>query len=1053
MAAKKKKSSPGRKNASGRNRSQRKNNSGSRNTRTSGRKSTSSSGRRSSREQEKEYIDYSLYYEVILWIILAAAILLFISMLGMGGKLGSGAAGVIFGVFGIMGYLFPFFLFFLSAFLISNGRSGTAHRKAVCSILLFLIFCGLMQLILVGYNETFTLKEYYESGAQYHTGGGFIGGCLMMFFTPAIGKAGTWIVLLAMAVVFMILISQRSLMRSIRRHSRNAAEKARVNRERRRQWREREQLRRREEREQQEETAGRSAAYPENDAESLSSFRLFPEKSPGRRDNRFAGVTTATTLTPQSKGDDSRSGDMVQVLPPVTGKTLGSPVSLKNGRNVQHQRIGSDVTFDEDSGDSILFMAGQEPAAMKNLRGQAQRSRKSRKYEPIPEKTLFPLRDDCSRGDAASSTEIKQASGVQRTENKAGNKAAPGGDDSFVDLSDLKVSGISVENKKNVPAGDDLMKAESSGPSAYDLMKEEERKSPAAKAAEGASAERTRKTKADREDINAGIAGVEKEISAGKKAVKPKYVFPPVSLLKNPSGNRNGTSEEELRRTAAKLAEVFKTFGVNVKITNVICGPTVTRYELIPEMGIKVSRILSLQDDIMLNLAAADIRIEAPIPGKAAVGIEIPNKQPTGVMLRELIDSDEFRNKPSNLTYCVGKDIAGQIIVSDISRMPHLLIAGSTGSGKSVFINTLIMSIIYKSSPEDVKMIMIDPKVVELSVYNGIPHLYIPVVTDPKKAADALNWAVAEMTARYKKFSNSGVRDIRGYNKKVDQVRKQMEETARGNAFSGSAAAAALPAAPAAETGNGSSPENGSASVESSASDNMPEKMPQIVIIVDELADLMMVSSKEVEDAICRLAQLARAAGIHLVIATQRPSVDVITGLIKANMPSRIAFAVSSGVDSRTILDMNGAEKLLGNGDMLFFPQNFKQPMRVQGAFVSDQEVADVTDFLKQNNSIEDYDQKMQERMEDVEKSASHTSAGGGSDQDELFADAGRFLIEKDKASIGMLQRWFKIGFNRAARIMDQLSEAGVVGPEEGTKPRKILMSEEQFENYLEQNG
>ena len=280
-----------------------------------------------------------------------------------------------------------------------------------------------------------------------------------------------------------------------------------------------------------------------------------------------------------------------------------------------------------------------------------------------------------------------------------------------------------------------------------------------------------------------------------------------------------------------------------------------------------------------------------------------------------------------------------------------------------------------------------------------------------------------------------------------------MEEAARGNAFSGSAAAAALPAAPAAETGNGSSPENGSASVESSASDNMPEKMPQIVIIVDELADLMMVSSKEVEDAICRLAQLARAAGIHLVIATQRPSVDVITGLIKANMPSRIAFAVSSGVDSRTILDMNGAEKLLGNGDMLFFPQNFKQPMRVQGAFVSDQEVADVTDFLKQNNSIEDYDQKMQERMEDVEKSASHTSAGGGSDQDELFADAGRFLIEKDKASIGMLQRWFKIGFNRAARIMDQLSEAGVVGPEEGTKPRKILMSEEQFENYLEQNG
>ena len=345
--------------------------------------------------------------------------------------------------------------------------------------------------------------------------------------------------------------------------------------------------------------------------------------------------------------------------------------------------------------------------------------------------------------------------------------------------------------------------------------------------------------------------------------------------------------------------------------------------------------------------------------------------------------------------------------MADIAKMPHLLIAGATGSGKSVCINTLIMSILYKAKPEDVKLIMIDPKVVELSVYNGIPHLFIPVVTDPKKAAGALNWGVAEMTDRYNKFAEYGVRDLKGYNQKIEAL------------------------------GDIDDP-------------NKPKKLPQIVIIVDELADLMMVAPGEVEDSICRLAQLARAAGIHLIIATQRPSVNVITGLIKANMPSRIAFSVSSGVDSRTIIDMNGAEKLLGKGDMLFYPQGYQKPARVQGAFVSDEEVSDVVDFLKSQNTDASYSADMQAQMEKVQQVSS--ASRSGEDVDELFADAGKFIIEKDKASIGMLQRVFKIGFNRAARIMDQLSDAGVVGPEEGTKPRKILMSESEFENYLEQN-
>ena len=424
-----------------------------------------------------------------------------------------------------------------------------------------------------------------------------------------------------------------------------------------------------------------------------------------------------------------------------------------------------------------------------------------------------------------------------------------------------------------------------------------------------------------------------------------------------------------------------------------------------------MSKIVGLTDDIKLNLAAADIRIEAPIPGKAAVGIEVPNKENVAVMLRDLLETEEFKQHPSNIAFAAGRDIAGKAVVADIKKMPHVLIAGATGSGKSVCINTLIMSILYKANPEDVKLIMIDPKVVELSVYNGIPHLMIPVVTDPKKASGALNWAVVEMEKRYQLFAEYNVRDLAGYNQKVETIQDIEDDT-------------------------------------------KPKKLPQIVIIVDELADLMMVAPGEVETAICRLAQLARAAGIHLVLATQRPSVNVITGLIKANMPSRIAFSVSSGVDSRTIIDMNGAEKLLGKGDMLFYPQGYQKPVRVQGAFVSDQEVQAVVEFLKNHNGQVSYDEEITSQVNSAASGslAGASGAGGaGNDRDQYFVDAGRFIIEKEKASIGMLQRVFKIGFNRAARIMDQLAEAGVVGEEEGTKPRKVLMSMEEFEQYIEE--
>ena len=489
------------------------------------------------------------------------------------------------------------------------------------------------------------------------------------------------------------------------------------------------------------------------------------------------------------------------------------------------------------------------------------------------------------------------------------------------------------------------------------------------------------------------------------------YQFPPLELLKK---GKTQTAEKEdlIRHNAIKLQEVLKSFGVNVTMTNYSCGPSVTRYEMVPEQGVKVSKITGLADDIMMNLAAQSIRIEAPIPGKSAVGIEIPNTKRSGVGFRELIDTEKFIKHPSKIAFAVGKDIEGNVVVEDIAKMPHLLIAGATGSGKSVCTNTLIMSILYKARPDEVKLILVDPKQVELKVYNGIPHLLTPVVTDPKKAAGALNWAVAEMTKRYQMFSECNVRNIQGYNEKVREVQ---------------------------ESGK--------------VDEDALEKMPQIVIIVDELADLMMVAKAEVEEAIVRLAQLARAAGIHLVIATQRPSVDVVTGLIKANVPSRIALSVSSGVDSRTIIDSVGAEKLLGNGDMLFYPTMYPKPLRVQGAYISDDEVMNVVEYLKAQNGETTYNEEVTTQI--TSSAGSSATAIGNSasddDRDEYFVQAGKFIIDKNKASIGMLQRMFKIGFNRAARIMDQLFEAGVVGPEEGTKPRQVLMSEEQFEQYIDE--
>lgn len=474
------------------------------------------------------------------------------------------------------------------------------------------------------------------------------------------------------------------------------------------------------------------------------------------------------------------------------------------------------------------------------------------------------------------------------------------------------------------------------------------------------------------------------------------YVFPDINLLSLNKKKGKAVKEQDLMNNARKLVDTLNNFGVQVKVLQVTKGPTITRYELQPMAGIKVSKILGLSDDIALNLAAEAVRIEAPIPGKAAIGIEIPNPQVDMVSMREVIDCDEFKNHPSKLAVALGKDISGAPIVVDLAKMPHLLIAGATGSGKSVCINSIITSIMYKADPNEVKLLLIDPKVVELSVYNGIPHLDVPVVTKAKKAAGALSWAVTEMMKRYDMFSEAKVRDIKGYNVYA-------------------------------------------------AKNNIP-KMPQIVIIIDELADLMMVAPNEVEDSICRIAQLARAAGMHLVIATQRPSVNVITGIIKANIPSRIAFAVSSQIDSRTILDMSGAEKLMGKGDMLYHPYGSSKPQRVQGAFVSDSEVEALVNFVKSNteehcnHEILEYIEK--NSVQDTGKSSSSDEAG---DYDDLLPKALDVIMELGQASTSMIQRKLSVGYARAGRIMDQIEQRGIVGPSEGAKPRQILITKEQY--------
>lgn len=927
------------------------------------------------RKTVEDTMDGAVLYDIFMIGLFAVSIILFLCNFGVIGKAGEAVSNMMFGLFGLLAYVAPIVLFLAIAFGTINQGSTIARRKLIAGAVLAVLLGVLFELFSGSLTEeaSYSIGGIFKRCMDNRNGGGALFGSVAYFLYHFLSTVGTVLVIIVAGIICMVIITEKTFVDRVVNKSQRVMEISRDDADRRRER----AMVRREEMERRREELAEQRKLREEEKENEKILRMDKKVSgvmmdtalkeiheeEGRDDIHEIMLDSLTDMPLQSEYRAAEKEKVDNPMPDFEKINIHTAhqVSLNEDYEETYAEAPYEEMYEAASGNEVyteLPYAGEEAytnmlyseEAYANIPYEEERYQQAPYEETAYEEEMCDVPQSVMQESYAEEwQETRSAETAERI----------------------------IENE------------EFSG-------KQPERVRPTAKPAE-------RKTENGFEN-----AQLVSDMAAAKQKIPKKYIFPPLSRLQKGTG-KSGDSMNTLKETAARLQQTLNTFGVRVTITDISQGPAVTRYELQPEQGVKVSKIVGLTDDIKLNLAATDIRIEAPIPGKAAVGIEVPNKENSMVALRDLLEAKEFKEFSSNLAFAVGKDIAGKVIVTDIAKMPHMLIAGSTGSGKSVCINTIIMSILYKAHPDDVKLIMVDPKVVELSVYNGIPHLMIPVVTEPKKAAAALQWAVAEMTDRYKKFADYNVRDLKGYNKKVEEQRERGEEDA-------------------------------------------PAKMPQIVIIVDELADLMMVAAGEVEEAICRLAQLARACGIHLIIATQRPSVDVITGLIKANMPSRIAFAVSSGVDSRTILDMNGAEKLLGKGDMLFYPQGYPKPVRVQGAFVSDKEVSDVVDFLKNQTLGNTYSEDIEEKIQNIGSASGAGGFGSTSDHDQYFEEAAKFIIEKDKASIGMLQRVFKIGFNRAARIMDQLCEAGVVGEEEGTKPRKVLMSMEQFEQYIENN-
>lgn len=968
--------------------------------------------------------------EITLVVSFGLVVLMMFSNFGHCGMIGKWLASFFFGIFGCAQFVMPVFFFLGVTILIANDYSTLAMKKCGAGFIILMEVSALSQLLYKG--ASITVHDLFSLAINNHVTGGIIGGGIALLLKEGFGTAGAMVILFCIFLLSCILLTQRSFVSFFKK----IVKDMKTSREEWKKVAQQKQL----EREaaatedilinlDEEETPDRTKSFlkMKNGKKKTTEKRRTEqcEEKVKELEERRSQKESAREKT--DKTEPKKNLQDLKVNVPLF--TSSDEVKRKDCVKELHPRI---YPFTEEDGKTEPFQGKLDFSAFTfpdEIKESAS-SFEEEKNQKEKEEDVYEAPHKAKGGFHTSLPEEIKISGLKTSvkepvENIVSEADAILEEDISVNLPDFSQSTIEAERindeekdkeKDKETTEYKLIDSETANVEAMtnevveinnEAADNEENASEISNISDNEVIESEAKDNEiiSNETVVKEIKAKEAAVPDRKKAEGKDYIFPPVTLLIKEQQTQSSGYEQYLKETALKLQQTLESFGVNVTITDISCGPSVTRYEMFPEQGTKVSKILSLTDDIKLNLAASDIRIEAPIPGKAAIGIEIPNKHNQTVHFRDLIESSTFEKFKSRLAFAVGKDIGGKTVVTDLAKMPHLLIAGATGSGKSVCINTLIMSILYKASPEEVKLIMVDPKMVELSIYNGIPHLLIPVVTDPKKASGALNWAVAEMTNRYKKFTETGVRNIEGYNKKVKELQKSGEidpETIK--------------------------------------------KMPQIVIIIDELADLMMVAPGEVEDAIVRLSQLARAAGIHLVIATQRPSVNVITGLIKANVPSRIAFSVSSGVDSRTIIDMNGAEKLLGKGDMLFYPAGYSKPVRVQGAFISDSEISDVVEFLKENEDVAVYDTEVTEKIE-----SKLNSAAISQEKDEYFEAAARFVIEKDKASIGMIQRMFKVGFNRAARIVDQLADAGIVGPEEGTKPRKVLMSSEQLEAYFEE--
>ena len=1095
---------------------------GSRNTRTNARAKTAAHNAQVTRD---------------LWVMfyIAVAALLFLSLLGLIGRIGGFLASFQFGLFGSMAYLFPFLLLGLAAFGMVNMKQYPANTwtRILMALLTFSFLCALAEMVGCDGLLRRTIKEYYSVGKGTRLHGGLFGGFWCKMFLGAFGKLGSYVILFVLFLAGLVLTLGRAILTPLGLKSREVAhaikdetkryraetEERRIIAERRFEER---QMRRAEEREAKarEAEANRSEILRELDARMAARKKLQPENTislnevktktepepqprgiseritdtflgGNRRKKEAEAEAKKTAAAKAAKADDGQmklnlDPEPVKEKTAPTGPVLPAGARLDQllkemdehavGIRKENRTLSELGALEDEKAAPKISRKPVAPAAdAQKRRGVAIYGREESpenpaaaakpgipsflrdKTDPVKEN---PVKEEKSGNpdleDAFSEYERSRAAEkkpdlriryMPREEEKAstaGQKEAASELEDILDDSDL----LSLTERKpaDVPKNPIPAKPAAAPKTGPSFITETEKPGPASDPEEEPSwedpREQLKKIRDDsifRQESNKDTSGSGGQVlsrpaggsSAGKGSTpvsvsapragapagstsslpapqeppKKEYKLPNINLLtKGKPGNT--IQESTLQATADLLEETLRNFGVEVSVTDVACGPSVIRYELKPEMGVKVSRISALADDIKLALAAAEIRIEAPIPGKSAVGIEVPNPEKQTVYLRTILESDPFTRMTSKIGFAVGQDIGGQIIVADLAKMPHLLVAGTTGSGKSVFLNSLILSILYRAKPEEVQMIMVDPKKVELVDYNGIPHLRIPVVTEPNLAAEALNGAVKEMTGRYKKFADLNVRDIKSYNAKI---RENPEEY----------------------------------------SDREP--LPQIVIIVDEFADLMMTASKDVEQAVVRLAQLARAAGIHLVIATQRPTANVITGLIKSNIQSRVALTVASGLDSRTILDMNGAEKLLGHGDMLFYPTGYAKPIRVQGCWVTDQEIEAVTSFWKKQGAVTEEQMKKQsytwlndpvERENPVED-----------ERDEMFLKAAEYIIDSEKASIGNLQRVFRIGFNRAARIMDQLADAGIVGKDEGTKARQIMLDRGQFEDWKRDNG